>query len=117
MSTTRSPCPCSASHHARVDGSGVFAICQAAGEFDHLQRAGLAVKLTCLGAPLLAHYPLSVIFDGFALNITVVSYRDGLDIGIVGDAETLPDAWDLLSDIRSELADLAELVATERSSD
>jgi diacylglycerol O-acyltransferase / wax synthase len=78
---------------------------------------GSPVKLTCLGAPLLAHYPLSLIFDGFTLNITVVSYQDGLDIGIVGDAESLPDAWDLLSDIRSELADLAELVTAERSSD
>jgi diacylglycerol O-acyltransferase len=78
---------------------------------------GSPVKLTCLGAPLLAHYPMSLIFDGFALNITVVSYQDGLDIGIVGDAESLPDAWDLLSDIRSELADLAELVTTERSPD
>lgn len=78
---------------------------------------GSPVTLTCLGAPLLAHYPLSVIFDGFTLNITVVSYRDGLDIGIVGDAATLPDAWDLLSDIRIELGDLVERVATERSFD
>jgi diacylglycerol O-acyltransferase len=78
---------------------------------------GAPVGLTLLGAPLLANYPLSVIFDGFTLNITVVSYQDGLDIGIVGDAETLADAWDLLVDIRSELADLVELMATERSPD
>jgi len=57
------------------------------------------------------------VFDGFTLNITVVSYQDGLDIGIVGDAQTLPDAWDLMNDFRLELAELTELVTTERSSD
>ena len=78
---------------------------------------GSPVKLGCHGAPLLAHYPMSLVFDGFTLNITVVSYQDGLDIGIVGDAQTLPDAWDLMNDFRLELAELTELVTTERSSD
>jgi diacylglycerol O-acyltransferase len=35
----------------------------------------------------------------------------------VGDAQTLPDAWDLMDDIRLELAELSALVTTERSSD
>jgi diacylglycerol O-acyltransferase / wax synthase len=78
---------------------------------------GSPVRLACNGAPLLAHYPMSVVFDGFTLNITVVSYDQGLDIGIVGDAETLPDAWDLMNDIRLELAELSALVSTERSAD
>jgi diacylglycerol O-acyltransferase / wax synthase len=78
---------------------------------------GSPVKLGCHGAPLLAHYPMSLVFDGFTLNITVVSYQDGLDIGIVGDAQTLPDAWDLMNDFRLELAELTELVTAERSSD
>jgi hypothetical protein len=77
---------------------------------------GSPVKLACHGAPLLAHYPTSLVFDGFTLNITVVSYDKGLDIGIVGDAQTLPDAWDLINDMRVELAELAALVATERGS-
>jgi diacylglycerol O-acyltransferase / wax synthase len=75
------------------------------------------VKLACHGAPLLAHYPLSLVFDGFTLNITVVSYDQGLDIGIVGDSQSLPDTWDLMDDIRLELAELAELVSTERNAD
>jgi WS/DGAT/MGAT family acyltransferase len=78
---------------------------------------GSPVKLECHGAPLLAHYPMSLVFDGFTLNITVVSYDQGVDIGIVGDAETLPDAWDLMDDIRLELAELAALATTERGSD
>lgn len=77
---------------------------------------GSPVKLGCYGVPLLAHYRMSVVFDGFALNITVVSYESGLDIGIVGDAQTLPDAWDLINDFRLELAELAALVSPERRS-
>jgi diacylglycerol O-acyltransferase / wax synthase len=75
---------------------------------------GSPVKLSCCGAPLLANYPMSLVFDGFTLNITVVSYDQGLDIGIVGDAQTLPDAWDLMNDIRLELSELSALVTTER---
>jgi hypothetical protein len=52
-----------------------------------------------------------------AADILVVSYEQGLDVGIVGDAQTLPDAWDLIDDIRLELAELSALVTTERSSD
>jgi len=78
---------------------------------------GSPVGLACAGAPLLANYPLSLVFDGFALNITVVSYQQGLDVGIVGDAKALPDAWDLMADIRNELTELSQLVTTERSVD
>ncbi|GAA2419978.1 wax ester/triacylglycerol synthase family O-acyltransferase [Mycolicibacterium llatzerense] len=76
---------------------------------------GSPSAMTCEGAPLVATYPGSLVFDGFALNITVVSYQDGLDIGIVGDATALPDAWDLLADFRSELDELSALVDSERS--
>ncbi|MGX9670539.1 wax ester/triacylglycerol synthase family O-acyltransferase [Mycobacterium sp. HM-7] len=78
---------------------------------------GSPTPMTCSGAPLLATYPGSVVFDGFALNITVVSYQDGLDIGIVGDAQALPDAWELLADFRRELDDLSALVTAERISE
>jgi diacylglycerol O-acyltransferase / wax synthase len=76
---------------------------------------GSPVELACHGAPLLANYPASLVFDGFTLNITVVSYGQGLDIGIVGDAQTLPDARDLMNDISAELAELSALVTAERS--
>ncbi|NMO03584.1 wax ester/triacylglycerol synthase family O-acyltransferase [Gordonia sp. TBRC 11910] len=68
--------------------------------------AGPRTGLSCHGAPLLVNYPLSVIFDGFALNITVVSYRDSLDIGIVGDAVAVPDTAELIDDMKAELAEL-----------
>ncbi|AEF40709.1 wax ester/triacylglycerol synthase family O-acyltransferase [Hoyosella subflava] len=71
--------------------------------------AGSPKELTIGGAPLVGSFPLSVVFDSFALNITVVSYQKNLDIGIVGDAVALPDGWNLVEDFHRELADLAAL--------
>jgi hypothetical protein len=45
------------------------------------------------GARLEAHYPLSAIFHGLGLNVTVVSYGDRVDWGIAGDPEQISDAW------------------------
>ena len=78
---------------------------------------GSPVKVTCYGAPLVAHFPLSLVFDGFTLNITVVSYEQGLDIGIVGDGQTLPHAWDLIDDFHHVLAGLTAAVIAEKDSD
>lgn len=48
------------------------------------------------GARVLANYPVSTIVDGMALNITLFSYLDSLDIGITVDSEQVPDS-DLLA--------------------
>jgi WS/DGAT/MGAT family acyltransferase len=71
--------------------------------------------LECGGAPLLAWYPISLILEALPLNMTVVSYHDGLDVGIVGDAKGLPDAWALVDDFRREMAGLSALVVGEGS--
>lgn len=84
------------------------------GEWANVRPCDGNVKLACYGAALIAHYPTSLVFDGFPLNITVVSYKQRLDIGIVGDSQTLADARDLFNDISGELA---TLVTTERNSD
>ncbi|MEA2375601.1 MAG: diacylglycerol O-acyltransferase / wax synthase [Thermoleophilaceae bacterium] len=52
--------------------------------------------LYCAGAQLQANFPVSVITDGVGLNITVMSYRDHIDIGIVTDREQVDDAWSIL---------------------
>ena len=71
---------------------------------------GSPAPLFLAGARLEAQYPVSVILDGAALNITVLSYRDGLDFGVVGDRELVPDVWELIEDLRLELADLSALI-------
>lgn len=62
------------------------------------------------GARLAAQYPVSLIIDGVGLNITVLTYRDALDIGVVGDRDLVPDAWSLIAHLEAELADLCSLL-------
>lgn len=56
------------------------------------------------GAPLESVAPLSLVFDGVTLNVTVVSYAGRLEIGVVGDRELIPDVWDIVEDIEAEFA-------------
>lgn len=48
-------------------------------------------KLYLMGAELVHNYPMSVLVHGQALNITVTSYADELDFGLLGAREALPD--------------------------
>jgi WS/DGAT/MGAT family acyltransferase len=64
------------------------------------------------GARLQAHFPLSAIFHGLGLNITVVSYGDQVDWGVAGDPEQIDDAWGLIDDIAAAQAELLALCAT-----
>jgi diacylglycerol O-acyltransferase / wax synthase len=55
------------------------------------------------GAELQANYPVSVVVDGVGLNITVMSYLDHLDFGIVADREQVDDVWSMLDGLRQAL--------------
>ena len=65
-------------------------------------------SLYMAGAELLHYYPVSTILDGQGLNITVQSYRDSLDWGLVSCRELVPDLDDLLANICDELAVIAK---------
>ena len=67
---------------------------------------GPPMPLYMAGAKLESHYPASVIMDGVGLNITVLSYLDRLDIGIVGDRELAPNFDRLVDSMKEELTDL-----------
>jgi diacylglycerol O-acyltransferase / wax synthase len=59
----------------------------------------------------LAHYvPVSTVVEGQGLNITVQSYCDTLDFGLVGCARLVPDIGVLLDDIVDDIEALAELM-------
>ncbi len=60
------------------------------------------------GATLLHYYPVSTIVEGQGLNITVQSYRDTLDFGLVGARELVPDLDDLADLIVAEMRLLRE---------
>ena len=55
------------------------------------------------GARLEALFPLSVIADGTGLNVTIMSYRDSVDIGITADREQTPDVQTIVDGMRAEL--------------
>lgn len=69
--------------------------------------------LYAAGARLLHYYPVSTIAEGQGLNITVQSYLDTLDFGLVGCAELVPDIWDLCDAIIDELVELASLAGVK----
>ncbi len=65
------------------------------------------------GAELVHYYPVSTIVDGQGLNITVQSYRDTLDVGLVACRELVPDLWDMCDHIVEELAVLGKAVGVD----
>jgi diacylglycerol O-acyltransferase len=71
--------------------------------------------LFCAGAKLEAHYPVSAIADGVGLNMTVMSYRDHLDFGLVGDRDQIDDLWPLMGFLREALDELEEIVCGRRA--
>ena len=62
------------------------------------------------GARLDGIYPASIVFDGFAMNITMVSYVDKLDFGIVACRRSLPQVQRMIDHLEEALAEL-EIVA------
>jgi hypothetical protein len=62
----------------------------------------------------LAHYiPVSTISNGVGLNITVHSYGDKLDFGLVADRELVPDLWEMVDLHIDEVARLFEASGAE----
>ena len=65
------------------------------------------------GAKLDAYIPVSTISDGIGLNITVHSYEDRLDFGLISDRELIPDLWHLVDLHIDEIARLFEATGAE----
>jgi diacylglycerol O-acyltransferase / wax synthase len=65
------------------------------------------------GAPLRHHYPVSMVADGQGLNITVQTYRDLMDFGLVSDRALVPDLWDLADMHIDEISVLFEATGAE----
>ena len=58
----------------------------------------------CVGAPATHYFPVSIPFHGCALNITVQSYLDQLDFGLVACSETVPDAQRIAEFVAEDFA-------------
>lgn len=61
------------------------------------------------GAQLDALYPASVLMDGQALNITLTSYMDKLEVGITACRRTLPRVQSLLTLLEEEIQNFEHL--------
>lgn len=72
-------------------------------------------SLFCAGAKLEQMFPVSVVVDGVGLNITVMSYRDHLDFGIVTDQGQIPDAWPFIDHLHTALDELQTVLTARRA--
>lgn len=66
-------------------------------------------KLYWNGASLDGMYPASIVFDGFAMNITMVSYHDNLDFGVVACRRSLPQIQRIIDHLEESLQELEEV--------
>ena len=70
-------------------------------------------QLYFAGAKLDHYIPVSTISNGVGLNITVHSYGDKLDFGLVADRELVPDLWEMVDLHIEEVARLFEASGAE----
>jgi WS/DGAT/MGAT family acyltransferase len=72
---------------------------------------GPTVPLYIAGARLLSIHPCSIAFHGQAVNITVESYCDRLDVGLIACRRAVPDVAQLADRMLVALAALQQAVA------
>ncbi|GAA5187768.1 wax ester/triacylglycerol synthase family O-acyltransferase [Acinetobacter kookii] len=65
------------------------------------------------GAKLDALYPASIVLDGQALNITMTSYLDKLEVGLTGCRNALPKMQNLLTHLEDEIQRFEEIVGQD----
>ncbi len=70
---------------------------------------GPPLPLYMAGARMISNYPTSIIVHGMALNITVQSYDQSLDFGLMADAQAMPDVRELADAIAIAFDDLRAL--------
>ncbi|MBA2282336.1 MAG: wax ester/triacylglycerol synthase family O-acyltransferase [Actinomycetota bacterium] len=76
---------------------------------------GPRTPLYSAGARLAHYYPVSTIVDGQGLNITVQSYLDTLDFGLVACRELVPDLWSMIDGIIEDLRALGKAAGVDVS--
>jgi diacylglycerol O-acyltransferase / wax synthase len=76
---------------------------------------GSPAPLYFCGARLISQFPLSMLVDGVGLNITVLSYGDKLDVGLIGDREQMADVGRLVRDLHEALDALGDASPSPRA--
>ncbi len=70
---------------------------------------GPPVPLYMAGARMLTNYPTSIVVHGLGLNITVQSYDQSLDFGLMADAQAMPEVRELAGALLVAFDDLCAL--------
>lgn len=70
---------------------------------------GPSKQLYWNGARLDGIYPASAIMDGFALNITLVSYNNRLDFGVIACRRSIPQVQRMIGFLEESLQELEEV--------
>ncbi len=71
-------------------------------------------KLYLMGAELEAMYPMSFLFDGYALNVTVIGYAEHVAIGFIGSRDALLKLQSLAVYAGEALAELEEAITAQK---
>ena len=64
------------------------------------------------GAKLDALYPASIVMDGQALNITMTSYLDKLEVGLIACRNSIPKMQSLLTHLEDEIQRFEQVIQT-----
>ncbi|MBL8329219.1 MAG: wax ester/triacylglycerol synthase family O-acyltransferase [Rubrivivax sp.] len=70
---------------------------------------GPQVPLYLAGARVLTNYPASIVVHGMGLNVTVQSFDQSMDFGLMADARAMPDVKDLAEALMVALDDVRAL--------
>jgi diacylglycerol O-acyltransferase / wax synthase len=69
---------------------------------------GPPVPIYLGGAEALRLYPMGPVVEGVGLNLTVMSYRDHLDVGLLAARALIPDAWAVLEHLGPAFEELRD---------
>jgi hypothetical protein len=76
---------------------------------------GPGTPLYAAGARVTAAYPLGPLMEGAGMNITVVTYMDSVDFGIIACERSVPHVADIALGFGAAVADLFKIAVDERS--
>ncbi len=75
---------------------------------------GPPMPLYCAGHRVLDCYPLGPIFEGSAVNLTVMSYVDRVDIGVIACPDVAPEIDHIVESFEKAVTKLLKLVGNSR---
>jgi len=73
---------------------------------------GPTVPLYMAGAKMLSNYPTSIVVHGIALNITVQTYDQSLEFGLIACGKAMPEIAELADDIQAAFDEFEALPAS-----